>query len=79
VETPRTFAWTTAPSESVQGTSTFNEFALQDGGLNLRLCRDRGQVQPGAESLISGSVLFPLKSSGIRSRPVPIIGFEYSH
>jgi hypothetical protein len=55
----------------------------------IRLARWRPQTfafaaigakyNPARNLLISGSVLFPLKSSGIRSRPVPIIGFEYSY
>jgi Putative MetA-pathway of phenol degradation len=76
VEQPRAFHWTT--QAGVSGTTTFSEFALQAGSLNLALASAGVKFNPTRTLLISGNVLFPLSDAGIRSRPVPVIGFEYS-
>jgi hypothetical protein len=77
VETPKTFAWRT--QAGVSGTSTFNEFALQDGSVNLAFTAIGAKYNAAQNLLISGSVLFPLMDSGMRSRPVPVIGFDYTY
>jgi hypothetical protein len=79
VETPKTFTFTTAPPASVPGAQTFSEFALQDGSTHLAFVAIGGKYNAAQNLLISGSVLFPLKDSGIRSRPVPVIGFDYTY
>jgi hypothetical protein len=76
VEQAKTFAWRT--QAGVTGTSTFNEFASQSGSVNLAFGSIGGKYNPVQNLLISLSVLFPLKDSGIRSRPVPVVGFDYS-
>lgn len=77
VEQAKTFSWRT--NAGVTGTSTFNEFAWQsDANVNLAFGSIGGKYNPVQNLLISASVLFPLKDSGIRSRPVPVVGFDYS-
>ena len=63
----------------MSGTSTFSEFALQDGSLNLAFAAIGAKYNAAQNLLISGSVLFPLKDSGMRSQPVPVIGIDYTY
>jgi hypothetical protein len=76
VEQPRTFNWRT--QAGVTGSSTFNEFALRDGNLTSVFTALGAKFNPTGNLLISASVLFPLNDAGIRSGPVPVIGFEYA-
>lgn len=76
VEQPRTFDWMT--QAGVTGSSTFSEFALESGNLNLLVGAVGAKYNPTQNLLISANVLFPLTDRGIRSRPVPVIGFDYS-
>lgn len=76
VEQPRVFNWTTLAG--TRGSTTFAEFASQPGSLNLALAAAGVKFNPTRTLLISGNVLFPLSDAGIRSKPVPVIGFEYS-
>jgi hypothetical protein len=76
VEQPRTFNWRT--QAGVTGSSTFNEFALQDGNLTSIFAAVGAKFNPARSFLITASVLFPLNDAGIRSAPVPVVGFDYS-
>jgi hypothetical protein len=76
VEEPRVFNWRT--QAGVSGSTTFDEFALKDGSLNSVFGTIGAKYNPTRNLLISASVLFPLTDSGIRSSPVPVIGFDYS-
>jgi len=62
----------------VRGSTTFSEFALESGSLNLTFGSVGAKYNPVQNLLISGNVLIPLTDRGIRSRPVPVIGAEYS-
>ena len=75
VEQPKVFNWTTAAG--VSGSTTFDEFASEPGSLNLVLGSAGVKFNPTRTLLISVNVLFPLTDAGIRSKPVPVIGFEY--
>ena len=77
VLTPKTFHWTMLSGAT--GTSTFDEFAEQEGSLNLAYATIGGKYNFARNMLISASVVFPLKDSGIRSHPVPVIGFDYTY
>jgi hypothetical protein len=76
VDQAKTFNWTT--QGGVSGSTTFNEFASESGSLNLLLASAGVKFNPTRTLLISANVLFPLTDAGIRSKPVPVIGFEYS-
>jgi hypothetical protein len=76
VEHARVFNWTTQAGAT--GSTTFSEFALESGSLNLTFGSVGAKYNPVQNLLISGNVLIPLTDRGIRSRPVPVIGAEYS-
>ena len=75
------------PGEDVQlddggracsGSTTVNEFAFHKGSLNLLTSAIGFKFNPGGNILISANVLFPITDAGIRSNPVPVIGFDYT-
>jgi hypothetical protein len=76
VETAKTFNWMTAAG--VPGSTTFSEFAFEDGSLNLLSSAVGFKYNPAGNVLISFNVLFPLTDGGIKSNPVPVFGFDYA-
>ena len=76
VDETRTFNWTT--QGGVRGSTSLNEFGFREGSLNLLTSAVGIRFNPGRNLLISASVLFPLNKAGIRSNPVPVIGFDYA-
>jgi len=76
VERPKTYNWMT--SSGVTGSSTFSEFAPESGNLSLVFGTIGVKINPIQNLLISGSVLLPFTDAGMRSNPVPVVGFEYS-
>jgi hypothetical protein len=76
VDETHTFRWMTAAG--VQGSTNLNEFTFRDGSVNLLTSAIGIKFNPGRNLLISANVLFPLTSAGIRSNPVPVIGFDYA-
>jgi hypothetical protein len=59
-------------------TVNFDEFEPRGGSLNLTLGTVGAKFNPVGNLLISASVLFPLNSSGLRSKPTPVIGIDYA-
>lgn len=76
VQQAKVFNWTT--QAGVTGSSTFTEFGPEAGSLNLTLGAVGFKFNPAANLLVSANMLFPLTDAGIRSRPVPVIGFDYT-
>ncbi len=76
VETDKTFNWVT--QAGVAGSTTVTEFASESGSLNLLLGSLGVKFNPIGNLLISANVLFPLTDAGIRSKAVPVIGFDYA-
>jgi hypothetical protein len=76
VDEPRTFNY--APQGGPPGSATFNEFAFRQGSLNLLTTAVGMKFNPRPNLLITANVLFPVTDAGIRSNPVPVIGFDYA-
>ena len=76
VDQAKTFSWMTAAG--VRGSTTVNEFAFEEGSLNLLTSAIGFKWNPWGNILISANVLFPLTDAGIRSNPVPVFGFDYA-
>jgi hypothetical protein len=76
VDEERTFRFT--PQGGQPGQANFTEFALREGNLNLLTAAIGAKFNPVRNLLITANVLFPLTKSGIRSNPVPVIGFDYA-
>jgi len=76
VEQPHVFNWMTAAG--VSGSSSFPEFTSQSGSLNLLLGAAGVKFNPTGNLLITANVLFPLTDAGIKSKAVPVIGFDYA-
>jgi hypothetical protein len=76
VDTTKTFRWMTAAG--VQGSTNVNEFAFEEGSVNLVTSAIGFKWNPGGNLLISANVLFPLTDAGIKSNPVPVFGFDYA-
>ena len=76
VDETRTFNWTT--QGGVRGSTSLNEFGFREGSLNLLTSAVGIKFNPGRNLLISANVLFPINNAGIRSNPVPVIGFDYA-
>jgi hypothetical protein len=76
VEQPKVFNWTTQGGTS--GSTTFSEFALASGNVNQSLTAIGAKYNPLDNLLLSVNVLLPLTDRGIRSRPVPVVGFDYT-
>jgi hypothetical protein len=57
---------------------TFEEFQQSLGTLNVSAAAIGGKYNVTGNLLVAASVLFPLNSSGIRSRVTPVFGLEYS-
>lgn len=77
VVTSKPFQHVTRTGGPVQ-TATFDEFEQRAGNLNLTLGTVGAKFNPKGNLLISASVLFPLSSSGLKSRVTPVIGFDYA-
>jgi len=56
----------------------FDEFQLHSGNLTLLLGTGGVKYNIGGNLLLSGSVLFPLSNSGLRSRATVTIGLDYA-
>ncbi len=56
----------------------FDEFDPRPGNLNLTLGTIGAKYNPTGNLLISASVLFPISSSGLKSRVTPVIGVDYA-
>jgi hypothetical protein len=78
VDTAKTFNWVTRPPNVTTGSSTFNEFAIEDGSLNLVTSALGFKYNPAGNVLISFNILFPLTDGGIKSNPIPVFGFDYA-
>ena len=68
--------WMTAAG--VQGSTKLNEFAFEDGSVNLVTSAIGFKYNPGRNLLVSVNVLFPLTNAGMRANPVPVFGFDYA-
>ena len=73
----KTFEYVTRTGGPVQ-TASFDEFDPRSGNLNLTLGTVGAKFNPTGNLLISASVLFPLTSSGLKSRVTPVIGIDYA-
>ena len=71
------FQYVTRSGGPVQTTS-FDEFEPIAGNLNLTLGTIGAKFNPKGNLLISASVLFPISSSGLKSRVTPVIGVDYA-
>lgn len=69
------FMTQTATEPSV---ATFDEFAARPGNLNVLLGTVGAKFNPFGDLLVSGSILFPLSDTGLRSRLTTVIGFDYA-
>ena len=76
VDTSKSFRWMTAAG--VQGSTNLNEFAFQDGSVNLVTSAIGFKLNPWRSLLISANILFPLSDAGMRANPVPVFGFDYA-
>ena len=77
VVSSKPFQYVTRAGGPVQ-TATFDEFEQRGGNLNLTLGTVGAKFNPTGNLLISASVLFPLNSSGLKSRVTPVIGVDYA-
>ena len=77
VEQPHAFSWMTLGGAS-SGTTTFNEFAFEEGSVNTLTSAIGFKFNPGRNLLLSFNVLFPLTDGGIRANPIPVFGFDYA-
>lgn len=59
-------------------TASFDEFAPQRGNLTLLLGTAGVKWNVAGNSLITGSVLFPLTDAGLRSRVTAVFGLDYA-
>jgi hypothetical protein len=59
-------------------TASFDEFAPRPGNLTLLLGTGGAKFNLGGNLLLTGSVLFPLTNSGLRSRVTTVIGMDYA-
>jgi hypothetical protein len=71
------FEYVTRAGGPVQ-TANFDEFDPRPGNLNLTLGTVGMKFNPKGNLLISASVLFPISSSGLKSRVTPVIGIDYA-
>ncbi len=71
------FEYVTRSGGPVQ-TATFDELDPRPGNLNLTLGTVGVKFNPKGNLLISASVLFPLTSSGLKSRVTPVVGIDYA-
>jgi hypothetical protein len=71
------FEYVTRNGGPVQTTS-FDEFDPRPGNLNLTLGTIGAKFNPKGNLLISASILFPISSSGLKSRVTPVIGVDYA-
>ena len=76
VDETKTFRWMTAAG--VQGSTNLNEFAFQEGSVNLVTSAIGFKFNPWGNLLVSANVLFPLTDAGMRANPVPVFGFDYA-
>jgi outer membrane putative beta-barrel porin/alpha-amylase len=76
VEEAKTFNFMNAAG--VRGSATFNEFTETSGSLNNVIGAVGAKFNPAPNLLISANILFPFTDAGIRSKVVPVIGFDYS-
>jgi hypothetical protein len=58
--------------------ATFQEFAARPGNLNVLLGTVGAKFNPIGDFLVSGSLLFPLNDSGLKSRWTTVIGIDYA-
>ncbi len=58
--------------------TSLEEFAPRSGNLTLLLGTAGVKFNPAGNLLISGSVLFPLTTAGLRSRVTTVIGIDYA-
>ncbi|HEX5109847.1 MAG TPA: transporter [Vicinamibacterales bacterium] len=73
--TSKTFQYQGATS--VQ-TAMFDEFEQRPGSLNVLLGTVGAKFNPVGDLLLSGSVLFPLADTGLRSRFTTVVGIDYA-
>ena len=59
-------------------TATFDELDPRPGHLNLALGTVGVKFNPKGNLLVSVSALFPLTSSGLKSRVTPVVGIDYA-
>jgi len=52
------------------------QFQAQAGNLNLAYVALGGKVNPWGNLLLSAHVLIPVSNSGLRARPIPVIGMD---
>jgi hypothetical protein len=71
------FQFVTRQGGPVQ-TANFDEFDPMRGNLNLTLATVGMKFNPKGNFLISASVLFPVSSSGLKSRVTPVVGVDYA-
>jgi hypothetical protein len=76
VDASKTFRWMTAAG--VQGSTNLNEFAFQEGSVNLVTSAIGFKFNPWRSLLLSANILFPLSDAGMRANPVPVFGFDYA-
>jgi len=76
VDASKTFRWMTAAG--VQGSTNLNEFAFEEGSVNLVTSAIGFKFNPWRSLLLSANILFPLSDAGMRANPVPVFGFDYA-
>lgn len=59
-------------------TAYFDEFEPRGGDLNLTLGTVGIKFNPVGALLVSASVLFPVSTSGLRSRLTTVVGLDYA-
>jgi hypothetical protein len=59
-------------------TTTFQEYAAEDGALNLLSLAVGGKFNISGNALLSANLLIALNSAGVTARVTPIIGMDFS-